>query len=307
MRSVLALCSVLVLQSLTNHWLRTHDTAWVQLPTQAVDLASPEKVKAFSFGHWPSVVDWLWIKVLQDTSLRHVEKGERASIAPALHLATQLDPANFDAYYYGSLLLSIVRSDGENARLLLERGELFRTQQLPSYPAWFQEQNWGRAFQIPLVLGYVYLYELEDLPRAAEAYRAASLYPDAPAYLKNLGARLKTVEGQYESAIKYLSGMANSEKDPEMKRKLTAKRDALYVGLYLHELNQSFRVFLNKIPSYRNRVIDQIPASDLEKYWKLFQRKFKVAVKDPLGGKLTLDRSGRIVSTSRRERTFGLE
>ena len=191
MRSVLAVGSVLIaLQILTNHWLRTHDTAWVPLPTQAVDLASPERVKALSFGHWPSVVDALWVKTLQDTSLRHVQKGERASIAPALHLATQLDPAFFDAYYYGSLLLSVVRSDGENARQLLERGEAFRTHELPNYPAWFREQVWSRSYQILMVLGYVYLYELEDLPRAAEAYRAASQHPAAPAYLKNLGERL---------------------------------------------------------------------------------------------------------------------
>ena len=306
-RSVLALGLVLILQSWTNHWLRIRDATWVPLPTQVAELASAEKVRTFSFGHWPSIVDWLWVKTLQDPSLQPVASGEKAAIAPLLDLATELDPAFFAAYYYGSLLLSIVRSDGESAVRLLLRGEDFRTKELPDYPLEFQESEWRHRTQIPLLLGYVYLYDLENLPKAAEYYRAASQQPDAPIYLKNLGERLKTPEGQYESAITYLTGMAKAEADPEMRDKLLKKRDALYVGLYLYEINQSFRSFLNRFPSYRAQVASKLSRMELDRYWLKFQKQFKVSKKDPFGGILSLDPSGRVISSSRKERAFGLE
>lgn len=309
MKTLPILAVILATQSALNVWLRARDVAWVPLPTQAPGKeekrTDARTVKALSFGHWPSVVDWLWIQALQDPSLQPVAEGEQASIAPLLQLATDLDPAFFNGLYHGSILLSIVRSDGLSARDLLLKGEHFRSTELPGYPASFQDDEWRGAAGIPMLLGYVYLYDLEDLPAAAQFYRTAAAQPDAPVYLKQLSQRLRTREGQYESGIKFLTQMSSSEKDPELRARILKRRDDLYLGLYLHELNQSFRQFLHRLPHYQS--LSRVPAKDLNKFWMLYRKKFRVAKRDPFGGELQLDESGRIKSSTHRTKVFGLE
>ncbi len=265
---------------------------------------NPELIKALSFGQWPLTVDWLWILALQDPALSHVSVGQRASIFYDFDLATDIDPAFIEAYVYGGNLLTVVRNDNEGARVLLEKGEKFREENLPKYPKNFREVTWKSSWWIPVTLGYVYLYELNDLPNASRAFHAAGEIPNSPEYVKSLGEKMKTRNGQYEIAIRLVDYFRSVNKDERVLEGFEKKRRDLILSQYLYNLNEQFVDYLKTIPEYRRSSLVARPK--MTQYFGKFLKTRQVGSTDPFGGKIYLDEGDRINSSTPREKVFGL-
>lgn len=253
-----------------------------------------ELFKAVWLGNWPAGVDWLWITVLLDGDGSKAAIGEHPALYRTLDLATDLDPAYFDAYSGGANLLAVLRNDGVGARDLLLKAERFRKEALPSLPSSFQERYWPNPWTIPLLLAYVHLFELQDLPRAAENFLEASRVPGGPPYLASLAQRLRQPGGEYEVALRLVGMMRKASQDGRVSAELDEKARSLEIARFLDQVNRSFRAY--------QEAKGKGPSA-----WPDFLRDTGAPARDPEGGELFVDGNGKVASPTPRVKVFGLE
>lgn len=268
------------------------------IPPQAAHVRNPQLFATLSFGHLPLAIDWLWLATLQNDSTERLPEGQHDQLYSDLNLVTDLDGAFFEAYEAGANLLAVVRSDGVGAKELLLKGDRFRKSELPKMPESFKQRFWSRAWSIPVLLGYTYLFELNDLPSAAVHFREAATVPGAPPYLQSLADRLAKPGGEYAVGLRLINYLISGATDDRVREELTRKRESLYLAQYLADLNRSFGQFLLARPSARESLASR---------WKTFVRENGIALKDPWGGVLSLSDAGKIVSSTPHVRVFGLE
>lgn len=286
-----------VLQKMT-----THSEETLRREVQA-DF-NPKVYQILSFGQLPSVVDWLWITVLQDDAITHVRKGTHPEFYYTLNLVSDLDPAFRGAYQSGALLLSVIRDDGPGALSLLEKGERFRKNELPHYPREFKEEQWPADWPLLMLKAYVLYFDLDDLVRAADAFREVAALPSSPPYVQHLVSRLNQTGGYYEVGLKLLEFMIPAQKDPEVRRSLTERRNSLRVSWYLFDLSRQLTDFMES---------QHLSKEDLQKtefrgrIWTQFLSKRQLSGVDPWGGQLSLSERGDISSTTPHQKVFGLQ
>ena len=259
---------------------------------------NPILFKALTFSHWMSGVDWIWIRSLLDDSSTKVKSGEHPTLYFDLMLATDLDPGFFEAYYDGAQLLAVIRDDGAGARDLLIKAQRFRMETLPSQSEEFKQRYWPNPWSIPLLLAYVHLFELNDLPGSALAFKEVAALPGSPPYVQSLVARFEKPGGEYEVGLRLLNFMISSQKEPKAIQELEEKRKALFLSHFLYRENSAFQGFRANAGQARS--------------WEDFVRSGNGNVRDPMGGSLSIVRSnstegGRITSSTPHVRVFGLE
>lgn len=288
-----------------NVWLRVHGQVATVVAEAPPPLWTPPAYRVMSFGNFPVVVDWIWLQALLDPALSRLGPSVRSSQYYRFDLVTDLDPGNFGAYFSGGNLLVVIRDDAVGARDLLLKSEDFRKKVLATMPASYREGPWRNSWKLNALLAYTYLFEFHDLPKAAVAFKAGGETPGAPPYLKNLGERLSRPGGEYEVGLRLLNFMLLGAKtDPEI-QKLTQQRTWLFVAQYVADLNRGFADFLRKEPRYR--VGTSVRDDQMRAYLKKYFRDVGVSFRDPWGGTLSLDESGRIVTTTAYQKVFGLD
>lgn len=281
--------------------VRALDSAWVVPPADDPVRWNPRLARVFSFGQVPSVVDWMWLRLLQDADLSHVSEGNHPSTYYDLILATDLDPKYYEAYTVGADILSIIRNDNTGALELIRRAQEFASTELPSLGPGFARRFWSPAWSIPMTRAYLDLFEFNNLPGAAEAFKAASELPYSPQYLQHLVSRLSTREGQFDVGAKLLQfkldtlGRADTNGAREALRR---KIHDFQLSRFLFEINERFDAFLSQRKKGR---LDRATA---------FPRFLAAAGErglDPEGGQLKLDDKGRIITTTPHQNVLGME
>jgi len=305
MRAWIGLACLAAIQPFLILQLRSQDTAWVASPERREIQVSPRVARALSFGHLATLVDWLWIRAALDPAIHHVVAGEHPPAFYDLDLASRLDPAFFELYSAGASMLVVIRDDDEGSHTLLERGEAFRRNELPRANEILRDRFWADSWRIPMLLGYVHLFELGDLRSAAAAFTEASRIEGSPEFLSRLADRFAAPGGLFEVGIRLLTPMIESERDPRAKEALIEKRKSLYLAQYLGEIERLFRDFLAREPAYRAN--HKVSASEMSSYWERFKRASKISTLDPWGGQVSIDASGRVKSSTPRIKVFGLE
>jgi hypothetical protein len=273
-----------------------------------VERIDPSLFRSMSFGQLPSAIDWVLLKCIQDPTNEHVKKGEHLQVYYDFDVLTDLDPRSLNVYTLGANLLAVIHDDGEGALNILLKGEKFRLNELKDYSQTFKQTYWDQEWQIPLLLAYNYLFELDDLPKAAAAYEEASAYPAAPEYLRGLAKEFRTKDGKYQVGLRLLKFMINGQKDVVLKEKLERKRDSLSVMQYLFNINNSFEDFLaqKKFPPRRSMSNEELH-SMRSKLWRDFLMANGSSDLDPWGGALSLNSDGKIVTSTEYQKVFGLE
>ncbi|MCC7442196.1 MAG: hypothetical protein IT285_11210 [Bdellovibrionales bacterium] len=241
-----------------------------------------EAVRFATAGLSQLVPDLLWLQFLQDDALTHLKKGERPSSLHALDLATDLDRAFLNAYVGGAQTYSVIRDDGASAAYLLEKAARFMES------AAFDEYRsaWSEGWWVPMLQGYVYLFELDDIERASKGFAEAAAWPQAPEHLSGLARRLRTREGRYEAAIRLVRFMQLTTNSEKKREHLKHKEAELLKSQYFLNLN-------------RNEGGQPIQ----KKFEELIRRSGPL---DPWGQRLVLRADGRIDSMTPREAHFGL-
>ncbi|MGZ3689224.1 MAG: hypothetical protein ACXVBW_13045, partial [Bdellovibrionota bacterium] len=155
------------------------------------------------------------------------------------------------------------------------------------------------------LLAYIYLFELNDMPNAAIAFKEAAQLPNAPEYIIHLGQRLERPDGQYEVGIRLLGFMIQASNDNLVKSELEKKRYSLFIAQYLFNLNQAFQNYLNQMPDYR--ASSKLSSKKMQGFYENFLKTSQTPRTDPFGGSIRLGEDGRIDSTTERQKVFGLE
>lgn len=281
--------------------IRVMEGAWVEQPEEASPW-DPTLFKIISFGQVPSAVDGLWIRTISDPGISHVPRGSHPRVYYDLDLATEIDPLFMELYWVGGHLLAVIRNDGLGARELLLKAEAFRKTTLPKLPEQFIEKYWSTSWQVPLLLAYVQLFELQDMRGAKIAFSEASMMEGSPKYLMNLVRRFEKPGGEYEVGLRLLKFMLLSAKDSRVRDELEFKIQSLKIGAYLFNLNAQFSEFLKK--KKRNQILDS--RKKMEQF-KIFLDNRGILNLDPWGGKLEIGPKGQIITNTPHSIVFGLE
>jgi len=263
-------------------------------------------VRLLSFGQLSSMIDWIWIRAMaEDSSVPGKDRLGRSQFDYDLDLMTDLDPALFQAYVGGSQFLSVVRDESAAAKQLLIKGARFLRNELSEFGPIFRERFWSRAWELWMTLGYVQLFDLGDMPRAAEAFEAASKESGAPEFLKHLGKRLSTVDGQYDVGIRLLEFMMRSViagKNEKKMAELERKKYNLEVGQYLYRLSQEYLSYRHSAPTKKLGA-----KSHFQKNWSKFLIETGHSDVDPWGGRVSLSSDEEVISTTPHESVFKLK
>jgi hypothetical protein len=270
---------------------------------EAVAPIDPILYRILSFGQLHCAVDWLWLKSLLNAESVKVRPGTHLTLFYVLDAILDLDPLFSEIYLVGGNLLAILQDDGLGARILLDKGERFRREQLPNLPEDYQRSHWPFPWQVPQLLGYVHLFELNDMPAAAFYFKEAASIPGAPPYLGKLQRRLVQPGGEYEVGLKLLGHLIDGARTPEVREGLEKKRLNLFVSQFLHELNQAFSSFM----SSRQPLGSTPDPAAVLRYWKGFRKERRLSGADPWGGELSIEASGKVVTSTPHEAVFGLE
>ena len=154
-----------------------------------------------------------------------------------------------------------------------------------------------------MTLGYVELFDFDNLPQAALAFEAASKETEAPAFLVHLGESVKTLGGQYQVGIRLLGFMissAGAQQNHKKVAELERKKSYLEVDYFLYRLDQDYTDYLKRI---------SVLGSTFERNqrgWQAFLTKTGRSGQDPWGGRISLGPDGRVVSTTPHETVFKL-
>lgn len=255
----------------------------------------PDLYRILSFGHVPASVDWLLIRFLTDGSISKTKDDNETEASRVLNLATEIDPAFFSLYTGGANFLAVARNDRIGARRLIERGAKFLYEKLPLYPQSFRDTEWGDAWRILMIQGYIYLLEFQDAESAAKAYGAMDRYPGLAPGLKGIAESIRTTEGQFRMALNSLGVIKGWYKeDPVMLQELDEKEKFLLLGQALFRWNRDFE----KFPRIKKE-------TDSERFGR-FRPTQKIPERDSFGGKVFLRENGKIDSDTPRDSVFGI-
>lgn len=209
-------------------------------PAESIEQSlNPTAARVLSFGHLPVLVDGLLVRGLAEASTEIVTPGVHPTLYYLLDLATRLDPLQFELYWFGSNILSIVRRDGAGADLLLERSHTIVSESRYPEPG-FQERHWAYAWQLELMRGYNALFELQDFEKARESFELASRLPGALPFLGPLSQKLASREGRIEVADRTLSSLLRRKNPPEVQAQLEERNRELGLARFLLALEKGF-------------------------------------------------------------------
>jgi hypothetical protein len=258
----------------------------------------PLLFRLLTFGHVPSAVDALLIRFLADDNISHVKANEVPEIYRILDLATDLDPAFFDLYASGGNFLAVVRNDRASALNLLEKGMRFIKEELPKYPPEFVERHWVQRWRIPFALGYLHLFEFQNMPAAIRAYEEMKEIDTTPAQIRNRADRIRTPEAQFQIGMNTLSLMKGWHKeDPEMLKEIDKKERILLLAKDLYFWNRGFE-------EYRR----SNPRADLLNAFESFRRIASMPSRDLFGAEFFVDsKTGRIDSRTEKVPVLGIQ
>jgi tetratricopeptide (TPR) repeat protein len=164
-------------------------------------------LKKVSMGFEGLIADYYWMKALQYVGGKLVESEGKFQLDdlrplnprllyPYIDTATTLDPEFSAVYAYGSTVLPAV--DSEQAIKISEKGIAA------------QPEDWRMYHN----LGFIY-WQIGSYQKAAEIYDAGSAKPDAPAWMRQMSAKMRADGGSRNTAREIYLQMYNSAQDEQ--------------------------------------------------------------------------------------------
>jgi hypothetical protein len=298
-----ACIALFLFQIFLSAQISMQEATWVELPSTG-QKRDPKLFQIVSFGNLMTLVDWLFVKSLADPTLTKAQFIDHSSFYYDLDLLTDLDPAFFDAYFLGGNILPLVQRDGDGAKKLLLKGDRFIKNELPHFPEDMRQNHWQYPWKIYVLMAYNYLFHLDDIASASIAFQQAATFPGIPEYLIRLDRRLKVVGGEYEVGLNLLNFLIQTASTESIKNQLEKKKYNLYIAQYINDVNLSFMGYLKLQPLYVSS--SSVSETQMQQYWRDFLKKNQIQKFDPWGGTISLNRNGRVVTSTPHEAVFGL-
>jgi hypothetical protein len=251
----------------------------------------------------PAVTDFLLLRFLVDDKSHWVNSGS-ASHASYAHLITELDPFFLEAYVECARFLAVIRNDGLSAARLVEKGLRVQAEKVPSMRTPGNRWFWPSDYALPFTAGYVYLFELADFERAAGAFAVAGQSGEAPPYVASLASRLSDRKARFDVGLRVLAAMKSWMRNEEEQNRLERRIRNLYLIQYLDALRAEFEAFLQSQSDYRKEV--HLPKERMQSLFERFMKGARLEPKDPYGGRVFIDDSGQVTTSTPYESEMGL-
>lgn len=136
-------------------------------------------LKAVSLGHRSFLADLFWIQTMIESDIEHYKKKNLGSwMYLRFKTIIELNPNFLEAYRWGSQYLMIVKDDLIGSERILDMG-------LRKYPD---------DYELNYYKGFLYMSEHKDIPRSLPYFEKIIFYPEAPAFLAAMVAKLRYKE-----------------------------------------------------------------------------------------------------------------
>lgn len=181
--------------------------------------------RLLTLNHKGFVADWVWLDFLQ-RSVEHSKAPESKRWEfESLKLASRLDVHFFNLYAAGGPLLIVGQDDVEGAEYLLREGARVYREIQPDLPQWRRDGGWtARAWWLFMNLGYLYLFELADIDRAAQALQPLETLETAPAYARSLSHHLKDPRARIDVGLRILDSLLLQTTDERVRVRLEKRK-----------------------------------------------------------------------------------
>ena len=211
-------------------------------------LPSGPLLKKMSLGYDALLADIYWTRTIQ-------YYGERAGVRhanfdllwPLLDVTTTLDPKMIAAYRFGAIFLS--------EPLPLGAGRTDLAVDLVKRGIASNQEDWALYSD----LGFLYYWRLKDYPNSAKAYIEGSKNPNAPVWMKLMGARVAEKGGSIETSRMIWTELYQSSKDPNVRKwAVTQLRGlaAIEDEMHLNELSEEYRQRFGHFPASTKEMRD---------------------------------------------------
>ena len=199
-------------------------------------LRSGKLLKMMSLEYAPFLADVYWTRVVQYYGNKQAQNDANIALLwPLLDVTTTLDPQLIIAYRFGSTFLSEAPPRGAGRPdlgvQLIERG----IRENPEYWRFYED------------LGFIYYFDLNDPPKAAQAFLDGSKKPGALIWMKTFAAKISEQGETREIAQQLWSEVYDSATDAEIKQNalthlklLRAEADCEKLDLIFGEYEKRF-------------------------------------------------------------------
>ncbi len=234
----------------------------------------PDIIRLFSLEFTSIAADLLFIRASQFYGGK-VDKLEDATredwqwLHRNLDLVTELDPYFQDPYYVGNAFLTWDAGMYREANALLQKATDARV--------------WDWTF--PFYIGFNKFFFMADNKGGAEYLLIASKRPGAWDFLPSLASRLYYEDKKTETAISFLSKIAEKETDENVKNRYKVRIDALKRIAFLEAAAELY-IFRIGVPPRNLEIL-------------INARIIKVIPPDPYGGTFYIDKDGAVQSSSK--------
>lgn len=270
----IAVCTVLILSvffiELKDN-LRLQQTALQQEDQAPLYLPEAKYVRLITLGFDNFFSDILWFNTINYFGKQYRAGRDYRWLDQMCEITSELDKKAFYLYEFCATMLSWMAKQPEASNEILSRG----IEALPDY--------WRLRF----LRGFNYWYFLNDQKKAAEDFRIAATYPEAPSFLPNLASRLVNQSAGPESAITFLDEMIRNAKDSAEREALIEKRKLAQVSLAVQQLTTA-------VAQYQQKT-----GKTVETLEELFENgMLQGNLLDPFGGKYFLNKNNGTVETT---------
>jgi hypothetical protein len=248
-------------------------------PAQLVDearyLPSGNFLKGAALCYDEILADFLWIKAIAYFGEHFDTDKDYTWLAHILDITTTLDPAYEEVYELGGIILANELNDIDSSLKILQKG-------MDNVP-----QHHPRYWYLPFFTAFNYMYFKHDYLTAARYLEQAASFPQRPAYLPLLVARLYANTDDPRMATLFLEEMLAQTDSPEMQASLQKRIKEVQVKQDIKILSTASEQFHKRIGRYPEHLEEL-----------LYRGILSVLPTEPFGGKYQIMKNGTIESTS---------
>ncbi|MGD9826761.1 tetratricopeptide repeat protein [Desulfobacter sp.] len=224
-------------------------------PRQAVEsflyLPSGTFLKGAALGYDEMLADLLWIKALGYFGGHAGTDGNYTWLAHLLDVVTTLDPLYQYPYEFGGIVLAAEVGEVDKSIALLKKGMKNVSRNDPRY--WY----------FPFFLAYDYMYHKDDYLTAAHYMEQAVKFPQSPAYLPRLVARLYANADSPEVAVTFLQEMIKATEKQDLRDRLNERLHQVIHRANMKMLKQGVEAFYLKFQKYPASIEELLTAGIL--------------------------------------------
>jgi len=212
-------------------------------------------LKVVALGYRQMAADLIWLKAVQHFGERKQTASGYRWAFHAVDVVTDVDPAFAYAYQAAGTILGVWAGLPRESIAISTKGMRYHPD----------------IWQLPLMVGYDYFYELHDVRAGARYFRMAAVLPGAPEYLGKLAARMTVEAGDPDAALEFLQRLSMQTQDERIRAGLLKRTKEVMVERDLRFLEEGVRRYQSlyrKMPSVMEDlvaggIVDRIPPEPL--------------------------------------------